>query len=113
MPILSVGRTSSPGQRGVTLLEMLVVMAIVGLIVAVSSPSVSSGLDSVRLRSTSDSISSFLNSAVNHAERRQQPVAVIISRRENRLQAFSNEPGYSRELILPEGIAIETVLPQM
>jgi type II secretory pathway pseudopilin PulG len=92
---------------------MLVVMAIVGLIVAVSTPSVSSGLDSVRLRSASDSISSFLNSAVNHAERRQQPVAVIISPKQNRLQAFSNEPGYNRELILPDGIAIEAVLPQV
>src|SRR5437016_272401 len=60
-------------ENGVTLMELLVVMAIVGLIVAVSAPSVGAGIDSVRLASTSDSISSFLNSAVNHAERRQQP----------------------------------------
>ena len=104
MRISSVGKAS---KRGVTLLELLVVMAIVGLIVAVSAPSAGAGLDSVRLRSASNSIASFLNAAVNHAERRQQPVAVTISPKKNRLSAYSNEPGFTRELTLPEGIAIE------
>src|SRR4051812_14081084 len=110
MPTLSVGNRSN---RGVTLMELLVVMAIVGLIVAVSAPSVGAGIDSVRLASTSDSISSFLNSAVNHAERRQQPVEVIISPKEGRLAAYSNEPGYKREMVLPDGISIEAVLPKI
>src|SRR6185369_3762293 len=104
MPISSVGRASN---RGVTLIELMVVMSIVGLIVAVSAPSVGAGLDSVRLRTASSSIASFLNAAVNHAERRQQAVAVTISPKENRLTAFSNQPGFERELILPDGIAIE------
>ena len=94
-------------------MELLVVMAIVGLIVAVSAPSVGAGLDSVRLASTSDSISSFLNAAVNHAERRQQPVEVIVSPREGKLSAYSNEPGFKREMTLPDGIVIEAVLPRM
>lgn len=86
-------------------------MALVGLIVAVSAPSVGAGLDSVRLRSASDSISSFLNGAVDHAERRQQPVEVVISPKEGRLSAFSNEANFTRELTLPDGIVIEAVLP--
>lgn len=94
-------------------MELLVVMAIVGLIVAVSAPSLGAGLDSVRLASTSDAISSFLNAAVDHAERRQQPVEVIISPKDGRLSAVSNEPGFQREITLPEGIAIEAVLPRM
>ena len=65
--------------RGVTLLEMMVVLAIIGLITAISAPSISAGLDSVRMATASDSIAAFLNSAVNHAERRQQAVALIIS----------------------------------
>ena len=124
MPTSSVGslnRSRWPGaegrgfakRAGITLMELLVVMSIVGLIVAVSAPSVGAGLDSVRMASTSDTIASFLNSAVNHAERRQQPVEVIISPKEGRLTAYSNEPGYKQEMKLPDGIAIEAVLPRM
>ena len=112
MPTFSVGRANN-AQRGVTLLEMLVVMAIVGLIVAVSAPSAGAGLDSVRMASASGSLSSFLNAAVDHADRRQQPVELIISPKEGRLSAFSNEPGFHRELILPDGVFIEAVLPQI
>ena len=50
MPISSVGRTSSgtgrkarATQRGITLLEMIVVVSIIGLIVGVSYPSISAG----------------------------------------------------------------------
>jgi len=88
-----------------------VVMAIIGLIVAVSTPAISAGLDSIRMASTSDSIAAFLNSAVDHSERRQQPVELVISTKPSRLAAYSNEPGYAPEFTLPDGIVIEAVLP--
>ncbi len=86
-------------------------MAIIGLIAAVAAPSVTAGLDSVRMATASDSISAFLNAAVDHAERRQQAVALIISMKENKLSAYSNEAGFTRELAMPDGVAIEAVLP--
>ncbi len=110
MPIWSVGRTS---KRGVTLMEMLVVVAIIGLIAAVSLPSVAAGMDSVRVATASESIAAFLNSAVNRAERRQQPIEVIVLPKEGRLLMYSNEPGFERELKMPDGIIIETVLPKI
>jgi len=111
MPTLSVGRASNA--RGVTLVEMMIVVAIVGLIVGISFPAVSAGLDSVRLASATDSLASFLNAAVNRTERRQQPLELIISPKENLLALYSNEPGFTRELRLPPGIVIEAVLPQL
>jgi len=84
-----------------------VVLAIVGLIVAVSTPSVSAGIDSVRMASASDSIAAFLNSAVNYAERHQQPVLVTITVKENKLEAYSNDNGLQRELKLPDGIDLQ------
>jgi hypothetical protein len=45
------------------------------------------------------------------AERRQEAVEVVISRKDNALELYSNEPGFSRELKMPDGIAIEDVLP--
>ncbi len=89
---------------------MVVVLAIVGLVVAVSLPSATAGIDSVRLASASSSIASFLNAAVNKAERRQRPIEVVIEPKQNRLALYSDEPGYTRELKMPDGIAIEAVL---
>lgn len=92
---------------------MLVVVSIIGLIVSVSIPSVSAGIDSVRISTASESIATFLNAAVNRAERRQLAIEVLILPKEGRLVMYSNEPGFMRELKLPDGIVIETVLPKI
>src|SRR5580658_6831594 len=104
-------RPVSDPRRGVTLVEMLVVCSIIGLIVAVSFPAFSAGLDSVRMSSATGMVSTFLNSAVNRAERRQQAVELIISLKDNGMAMYTNEPGFERKLKLPDGISILAVLP--
>ena len=99
-------------QLGVTLLEMLVVVTIIGLLSAIAYPSFTAGLDSVRLRSATDAIAAFLNAAVVRAERRQQAIEIVISPQDNSLALYSNEPGFTRELKMPDGVAIEAVLPK-
>jgi len=111
MPISSVGRASN--RTGVTLIELLIVMAIIGLMTAVSFPAITAGLDSIRLTAASDSLVSFLNGAINRAERRQQAVALVIQPKQNRLEIYTNEPGFTRELVMPEGVTIEAVLPKI
>ena len=91
---------------------MVVVVGIVALVTAVMAPSMMAGLDGVRMASASDNVASFLNSAVNRVERRQQMVEVIISISENKLLMITAEPGFTRELRMPEGIVIEAVLPR-
>jgi len=90
---------------------MVIVVAIVGLVTAVMAPSMMAGLDGVRMASASDNVASFLNSAVNRVERRQQVMEVIVSINDNKLVMLTNEPGFTRELKMPEGIVIEAVLP--
>ncbi|MDQ6666407.1 MAG: prepilin-type N-terminal cleavage/methylation domain-containing protein [Acidobacteriota bacterium] len=92
--------------RGVTLIEMLMVVAIVGLMAGLMLPSVASGLDSIRLSSAADSVASFLSAAANRAERRQQAMEVILTPKENSIQLFSIEPGYARKLQMPGGITL-------
>jgi hypothetical protein len=70
------------------------------------------GLDSVRMASATDNVATFLNGAVNRVERRQQPIELIVSIKDNKLAMFSNEPGFARELKMPDGISIEGVLPK-
>ncbi len=89
---------------------MVVVVAIIGLIVGISFPSISAGLDSVRMVSATDSVAAFLNAAVNRSQRREEAVEVIINLKAGHLAAISNDAAYSRELQLPDGITVETVL---
>src|SRR5690242_20438783 len=124
MRILRVGRANKAGAgdggrgkvarsaRGITLMEMLVVCCIIGVIVGVSVPSISAGIDSVRISTSADSVASFLNAAVNRAERRQVPVEVVITPKEGLLQVFSTQAGTQREMRLPNGVTIEAVLPE-
>ena len=62
---------------------MLIVVTLIALVAGLSYPSVASGLDSLRLRSASDAIVAFLNTALDRADRRQQAVEIRISPREN------------------------------
>jgi len=96
-----------------TLLEALIVVALVALIAGLSFPSVNSGLDTLRLRSASDSIVSFLNVALDHADRRQQAVEVVISPRENLLLSRTADLGFSRRLDIPSQIHIVSVQPAL
>jgi type II secretory pathway pseudopilin PulG len=90
----------------------MVVVAIVGLIAGISFPAASAGLDSIRLKSAAQSVAGFLNAGVTHAERRQEPVELVIVQRQSLLELYSNEPGFKRELELPKGVSIESVLPE-
>jgi len=113
MPILSAGNSESRGQAGITLIELLVVVAIIGVLAGISYPSIAAGIDSVRMRTATDAVSSILNHAVDHADRHQQPVEVVITPKENTISLISNEPGFQRTLTLPGGISIEAIYPQI
>ncbi len=97
---------------GVTLIEMLIVVTLIGLMAGISFPSVSSGVDTLRLASASDSLAALLNSAANRAERRQEAVEVAISIKENAVSLLSSDPAYTRRLEMPAGVSISAILPK-
>jgi prepilin-type N-terminal cleavage/methylation domain-containing protein len=104
-------QTSFPGNSrgGVTLIEMLVVVAIIGVVLGISFPAMSAGLTSIRLASASGSVASFLTAAMNNVERREQPAAIVIDPHENTLAEYTAASGNNptEKLVMPAGITIE------
>src|SRR5205823_4410205 len=98
---------------GITLIELLVVVMIASLIVGVSFPAVTSGIDSLRLNSACNGVVSFVNAGLSRAERREQVVEVTISKTENALMLRSTDPGFTRRFAMPEGVTITKILPEL
>ena len=98
---------------GITLLELLVAMAIVGMIMAISFPSVTSGLDGVRLQATGRRVAAFINVARGQADRDQLPVEFQIDLNRNQVGAASADGRWERTLELAEGVRITAVWPAL
>ena len=109
MPTSSAGKTES----GVTLIELVVVVSLISLLVGISFPAITSGIDSLRLNAAANSVVTFFNTGLSRAERRQQVVEITIFKARNMLEMRSSEPGFARTLVLPEGVSILAVLPQI
>lgn len=92
-----------------TLLEMLIVVAIIASIASVSFPSLTAGLAGVRLSSSAGDAASFFTTAMNRVERREQAAAIVTEPAKNRLAVFTAKSGDKpeTELILPPGITID------
>jgi prepilin-type N-terminal cleavage/methylation domain-containing protein len=93
-------------RRGVTLVEMLVVISLVGVMAAISFPSFNAGLNSIRLHSAADSVAAFLSGATNKAELRSDVMEIVVDPAHRRLALYSAQPNFERSLELPQGIAI-------
>jgi prepilin-type N-terminal cleavage/methylation domain-containing protein len=113
MPTSSVGRISRARRRGVTLLELMVVVLLISIMVGISFPAINSGIDTLRLNSASSGIVNFLNSGLDRAERHQQMVEITVSKSSNALEMRSSVEEPARKFAMPEGVTITHVLPEL
>jgi len=103
------GRGRGPAEstaRGITLVELLVVMAIISLMISISYPTLTAGLDGIRLQTSLDRAGAFFHAARQEADHRQQPVQFTVDPERNRLTAVTIDSGWQDELGLPDAIHI-------
>ena len=86
-------------------------MTLIALVAGLSFPSAAAGVESLRLRSVSDSVVSFLNTAMDRASRREQVIEVWIAPKDNVLIARSPDLAFSRRLEIPDTFHITSVQP--
>jgi hypothetical protein len=111
MPISSVGNKHRRYRRGITLMETMVVVFLIALLAAISFPAVTSGIDSLRMRQATDTISSVLNQCLQRAERQQTPVELIFDRTSNALYVGGVGPAPPKRIALPQGVTMAAILP--
>jgi Tfp pilus assembly protein FimT len=83
---------------------LLVALALAGMIMAISFPTVTAGLDGVRLQSAGRRVAAFVNATTARVEREQFPVEVVMESK--RLRALSADGKWDQIVELPEGVEI-------
>ena len=87
-------------------------MMLVSLMAGLSFPALSAGLETLRLKQAADSVTSTFNLSLQRADRRQRPVEIVISRRENAIFVLGEGAGAERRIDMPDGVRIAGILPQ-
>jgi prepilin-type N-terminal cleavage/methylation domain-containing protein len=105
------GPRAAACRRGITLLELMVTLALAGLVLAISFPSFMGGLDGVRVQATARRVGAFINAAHARVEREQEPVEILVDLKNNRLSALSARGDWQRDLALEAGVQLTGVLP--
>jgi type II secretory pathway pseudopilin PulG len=90
---------------------MMIVVTLIALVAGLSYPTLSSGLETLRLRSASDAIISMLNTAVERADRRQQAVQIQIDAHNGIIQATSADGAFNKRIEIAPPLSITDVLP--
>ena len=91
----------------------MVVVIIIAIMAGAVYPGVATSLDGIRLTSSADDVVSFLNGAVERANRRQVAVELSIDAAARTLVLHSTEASFERHLDLPANVLIKAILPEL
>ncbi len=103
---LSGSRLNGSTERGITLIELLVTITIVALMVSISYPTMTRGLDGIRLKTAVDRAGTFFNAARQAANRRQEPVQFTVDPERNQLTTLSADGDWEDRLVLDESTEV-------
>ena len=96
-------RIGFPGASGITLIELLIVMSLLGLAASFAGPAVGAGLDNMSLRSTVLRVASNFRRVQSDARAQQRTLAVRVANGE---LVLVSDDGVSRVLELNPGVTL-------
>ena len=100
----------APKNKGFTLLELLLVLAITGTVLALVSPNLPGALESAKFRSAQRELISALRYARNKAAGSGDPVDFILDTKERRINIRNSEnDDHQRRLSLPESATLTLI----
>jgi prepilin-type N-terminal cleavage/methylation domain-containing protein len=99
-------RLNGSTESGITLIELLIVMALIALMVSISYPTLTRGLDGVQLKTSVGQAGSFFSRVRQAADRRQQPVQLTVDPKKNRLIAIAVDGGWDDQLAFQNRIRV-------
>ena len=85
---------------------MLVVIAIIGLMVSISYPTFTTGLDGFRLRAAVDRAGALFQKARLEADRRQRPVQLTADPEANQLRALAVDASWRETVAFADGMRL-------
>jgi prepilin-type N-terminal cleavage/methylation domain-containing protein len=92
--------------KGFSLIEVVVVMALIALTLTLAGPRIGAGLSRLELERSRQSIRSFIKIARVQAERADQPYYVVIDRKQDLLRLLDPEMKVIRQEQLPSSVQI-------
>ena len=104
-------KTPTCTEAGVTLLEMIVVVALIAVMIGITFPAIGAGLESLRLREGAEDIVTAFDSALIRSERLQQTMVITISPARRSIETRSLVSGASKKVELPDGVKVVGVFP--
>ena len=93
-------------ERGLTLIEIMVTVAIIAAIVGISYPTFTRGLDGIRLRTSVSRAGTFFHRARQQADRRQRTVQFLVDPEKQMLSAAAIEGPWRDEFRFEDGIQV-------
>jgi len=94
-------------QSGITLVELLIVMVLIAVLTAVAAPSVGSGVETVRLRSSAERIAATFRTAHERAIRTHHYMEVSIDPKSNDVELRDLESGTLSAWEIPNTVTVK------
>jgi general secretion pathway protein H len=104
-------RVPDPGASGVTLMEMLVVIALASIVLAVVFPAVGSGLNTLALRSAGTRLAAAARYARDQAVYRQKTLQFSIDSGTGEVAVAALDGSGAQRYQFPDAVRVQAVLP--
>jgi len=93
------------GRQGFSLIEVVVVVAIIAISIGLAGPRIGAGLDRLELRQAEQSVKSYLKSAKNQARREDRDQFIVLDNTRHSIGLIGSDMRLQRERKLPSSVS--------